>query len=98
MLHTSNVGPYLKIVCHEKNFILFKMILSKFPFIIHVYQDLILVRIDNDITSLRCNAGGYNRLNTDWTKNQTQLKCLPGNTFEDIEWPTCMGSKYPPYC
>ena len=39
--------------------------------------------------SFSCDAGGHNRLTSDESVDEHYLKCLPGNVFEDIPWPTC---------
>ena len=49
----------------------------------------------NETVMYVCNAGdSWNRLNSDFEKNNFTLKCLPDNKFEEAEWPTCMDSEY----
>ena len=40
-----------------------------------------------------CSAGGYNRLETDFSKNFLSLECLPDNKFEETSWPKCVQCK-----
>ena len=40
-----------------------------------------------------CTAGGYNRLETDFSQSSLSLKCLPDNKFEETSWPKCVQCK-----
>ena len=41
----------------------------------------------------RCDAGGINKFEHDFTQDQLDVTCDVNNTFTSVEWPTCVKSK-----